>query len=81
MRPCAAGIGIGGFQAVWSLGLLVPSAWLLVECGGYSSAESLDVRRYFLAAGFVLSCLGFMFFLSFFCELFPLPIFGSPVCG
>ena len=29
---------------------------------------------YFLAAGFDLSCLGFLFFLSFFCELLPLPI-------
>lgn len=32
---------------------------------------------YFLAAGFVLSCFGFMFFLSFFCELLPLPIWLS----
>jgi hypothetical protein len=30
---------------------------------------------YFLAAGFALSCFGFRFFLSFFCELFPLPMF------
>ena len=37
--------------------------------------------RYFLAAGFALSCLGFMLFLSFFCELLPLPIFESPVFG
>lgn len=29
---------------------------------------------YFLAAGFVLSCLGFIFFLSFFCALLPLPM-------
>jgi hypothetical protein len=29
---------------------------------------------HFLAAGFALSCLGFLFFLSFFCELLPLPI-------
>jgi hypothetical protein len=38
-------------------------------------------HRYFLAAGFALSCLGFLFFLSFFCELLPLPMFGSPECG
>lgn len=36
-------------------------------------------HRYFLAAGLVLSCFGFRFFLSFFCELFPLPMFHSPV--
>jgi hypothetical protein len=29
---------------------------------------------YFLIAGFVFSCLGFLFFLSFFCELLPLPM-------
>lgn len=32
--------------------------------------------HYFLAAGFALSCLGFRFFLSFFCELLPLPMMG-----
>jgi hypothetical protein len=33
---------------------------------------------YFLAAGFVLSCFGFMLFLSFFCELLPLPMVLLP---
>ena len=33
---------------------------------------------HFLAAGFVLSCLGFRFFLSFFCGLLPLPILMPP---
>ena len=37
--------------------------------------------RYFLAAGFDLSCFGFRFFLSFFCELFPLPMLEAPVSG
>lgn len=37
--------------------------------------------RYFLAAGFFLSCFGFMLFLSFFCELLPLPMLTLPrVC-
>jgi hypothetical protein len=31
--------------------------------------------RYFLAVAFFLSCFGFMLFLSFFCELLPLPMF------
>jgi hypothetical protein len=31
-------------------------------------------RRHFFGATFVLSCLGFLFFLSFFCELLPLPM-------
>ncbi len=34
--------------------------------------------RYFLAAGFALSCLGFIFFLSFFWEWLPLPMIASP---
>jgi hypothetical protein len=29
---------------------------------------------YFLTTVLVLSCFGFLFFLSFFCELLPLPI-------
>ena len=33
---------------------------------------------YFLTGAFVLSCLGFLFFLSFFCELLPLPMVRSP---
>ena len=33
---------------------------------------------YFLATGFVLSCFGFMLFLSFFCELLPLPMTALP---
>ena len=33
--------------------------------------------RYFFAAGFALSCFGFMPFLSFFCELLPLPMLYS----
>ena len=41
---------------------------------GRSSASRL---RYFFAAGFVLSCFGFMPFLSFFCELLPLPMLCS----
>jgi len=36
------------------------------------------VTGYFLAAGFALSCFGFMLFLSFFCELFPLPMVLLP---
>jgi hypothetical protein len=34
---------------------------------------------HFLGAGFFLSCFGFRFFLSFFCELLPLPMIGSPM--
>jgi hypothetical protein len=34
--------------------------------------------RYFLAAGFALSCLGFIFFVSFFWEWLPLPMIASP---
>jgi len=45
------------------------------------SASPGAARDYFLTAGFFLSCLGFMLFLSFFCELLPLPIFASPVAG
>ena len=37
--------------------------------------------RYFLAAGFALSCLGFLFFLSFFWEWLPLPMEEAPCCG
>ena len=33
---------------------------------------------YFLAADFVVSCLGCLFFLSFFCALLPLPILRPP---
>ena len=33
-----------------------------------------DLSAYFLAAGAFLSCFGFMLFLSFFCELLPLPM-------
>jgi hypothetical protein len=37
--------------------------------------------HHFLTAGFDLSCFGFMLFLSFFCELLPLPMFPLPsVC-
>lgn len=43
------------------------------------SSRLAAAHRYFLAAGLVLSCFGFRFFLSFFCELFPLPMFSSPV--
>ncbi len=39
------------------------------------------MSHYFLAAGFVLSCLGFLFFLSFFCELLPLPMLEAPWSG
>jgi hypothetical protein len=34
-----------------------------------------------LAAGIAYSSLGFMLFLSFFCELFPLPMVEAPACG
>jgi hypothetical protein len=41
---------------------------------GPAAGRSPGARRYFFAAGFVLSCFGFMVFLSFFCELLPLPM-------
>lgn len=41
-----------------------------------TSAPELKAARllYFLSAGFFFSCFGFMPFLSFFCELLPLPM-------
>lgn len=48
---------------------------------GIPCCSSRPYECYFLAAGFVLSCLGLRFFLSFFCELLPLPMLGSPVAA
>ena len=58
---------------------------LAEPCQGYGgvtngcrSVSARDCGAYFFGAGFVLSCFGFLFFLSFFCELLPLPMMRSP---
>ena len=45
---------------------------------GWRPDSARDCGAYFFGAGFVLSCFGFLFFLSFFCELLPLPMMRSP---
>jgi hypothetical protein len=42
--------------------------------GGRVRQTDFAGNRHFFGATFVLSCFGFLFFLSFFCELLPLPM-------
>lgn len=53
----------------------------LAEKAGPWQPRRWVLRPYFLVAGLALSCFGFRFFLSFFCELLPLPMIEAPSGG
>ena len=65
----------GGTTTALSLG--IPRERAGSFCGRIGWPKLGSRLRYFFGAGFVLSCFGFMPFLSFFCELLPLPMLCS----
>ncbi len=76
-RPesCGRSVPRGGITTALSLGIPRERAWSF--CGRRGGPKLGSRSRYFFAAGVVLSCFGFMPFLSFFCELLPLPMLCS----